>query len=324
MAKAFPPYPISGSIGNYTFFRYGDQTIVREKIWIPRPKEYAKQNPRHRENRQTFGGASKTAAHIYKGLRTKQRGQMLPYSHNFIATKLKRHAERTQRAVDQFTFRAAHSALQGLDLSRKESPSKLLSITPIGPHHHPHEIHIQGLQEAAKAILSSQTGTPIHGNAHIELRIQLRFVEFNQMTFDEADQEWRPKKQFHDTVNHSTSWTQWIPTEILPQEGLLVPIANHTRGSNPDSNADSKPPLLIFLKIEWREVREVDQITKPILGMGITRLVAMQYDEATAEEIAKIQQTKKPIVPEPDFLAEARKDPKEYLKQALKVLTPPG
>jgi hypothetical protein len=322
MAKAFPPYPISGSIGNYTFFRYGDQTIVREKIWIPRPKEYAKQNPRHRENRQTFGGASKTAAHIYKGLRTKQRGQMLPYSHNFIATKLKRHAERTQRAVDQFTFRAAHSALQGLDLSRKESHSKLLSITPIGPHHCPTEIHIQGLQEVAKAMMSPQSKTPIHGNAHLELRIQLRFVEFNQMTFDEADQEWRPKKQFHETVNHSTSWTQWIPTEILPQEGLIVPITS--RGSNADSNANSKPPLLVFLKIEWREVREVDQIAKPIPGMGITRLVAMQYDEATAQEIAKIQQTQKQIAPEPDCLAEARKNPKEYLKLALTALSPPG
>lgn len=315
MAIAHPAHPISGTIGNITYVRRGGKTYARERIWAHNTKA----NPRQRENRQSFGGASKAACQIYTTLSAGCKPLFRPYSHNYIAAKLRAHAERTERAVTRYSFRAAHAALAGLDLSHEGSPSDCLKITRLGSHHSPDAIRLEGLREAAQAV--RQAGDGIHGNAHLQMRIHVRQVPFNEINYVKEDRNWQktdPGAQAQLRITRSG----WIPTEILPEEGLTLALP---KPAEPLPGAACSP-MLSFVVIEWREVRAVGDKVIPKPGQAIVRLAAMQYSPEMALEIARHQANipKKPIQPSAhDLLETAKADPKAFLARSLGGLMSP-
>jgi hypothetical protein len=241
------------------------------------------------------------------------------YSHNDIATKLRAHAERTERAVTHYSFRAAHAALANLDLSPTESPSACLNITCIGNHHNPEAIRLTGLPEAARFVANIDEG--LLGYAHLQMRLWIRQVPFHEFTFDKTDKVWRrtfPEAQGQGQVTKSG----WIPTDILPEEGLTLTLKKH-----PETlTGQHVPPMLTFVLIEWREVRAVgDKIfEKPTLA--IVKLAAMHYSTEMAAEIAQFEASVNKKRKQPrayDLLEAAQSDPKAFLTQSLAGLMAP-
>lgn len=310
MARVHTPYPISGSVGNYTFTRRGKKTFLKEKVFIPnkRTPKWESRRPMQRANRIAFGGASKLACHLYSTLTKKVEGICKPYAHNDIAAKLRESAKHTQFKAERYTFRAAYRHLLGMDLSKETSQSRKLSLTPIGPGHCPNQLRISGLKEAAEAI-------EIHGNAHLELRIQLRYVPFVDMQYVKGNRNWQPVKGAMPVHNFVTSYSAWIPTEILPEEGLTLALP---------ATDDPETPQLVFLMVQWREVREIDLKTTPLASQNIVRLAAMLYSEAMAAEISEDNRAyPKPQAPRENLLETARANPQEYLQMALNGLAAP-
>ncbi len=154
-----------------------------------RPKENSGNNkaaePRRSENRQSFGGAEKPLAQCTPPHGRLQAASSVLQSQPDIATKLRAHAERTERAVTHYSSRAAHAALANLDLSPAESPSACLNITRIGSHHNPEAIRLTGLPEAARFVANSDEG--LLGNAHLQMRLWIRQVPFHEFTIDKTD-----------------------------------------------------------------------------------------------------------------------------------------
>lgn len=326
MARVYPSFPISGTVGEYNYFRRGDKTFVRAKrIYKKKKGKYAQRRQRRvQENCISFGGASITAAHAYTLLTKGQRGRVLPYSHNRIAEKLRVGAERTQRHVEHYSFKAARATLLDLDLSKDESPSPHLQVTAIGPTHSPHTIRVQGLVEAARAAQP-------RGQAHLEARFQLRYVEFREFKWSAQDNVWEPTR-CQTPIYHETPPSGWIPTDILPDSldfDVADPEAIHA-SFHPREDPSQRPPLLVFLMIEWREVRAVGNRPIRCPQLTVARLGAMLYTQAMATEIADFEATRPPSQqPQPhvNLLKEALENPKAFLAKALGSLSknrPPG
>ncbi len=315
MARVHPPHPISGTIGDITYVRRGKKTYARGKIWAHNKAA----EPRQRENRQSFGGASKVACEVYTPLTAGCKQLFRSYCHNDIATKLRAHAERTERSVTHYSFRAAHAALANLDLSPAESPSACLNITRIGCHHNPEAIRLTGLPEAARFVANSDEG--LLGNAHLQMRLWIRQVPFHEFTFDKTDKVWRrtfPEAQGQGQVTRSG----WIPTDILPEEGLTLTLNKH-----PETlPGQPVPPMLTFVVIEWREVRAVGDKVFKKPALSIVKLAAMHYSTEMAAEIAQFEAriSQKPKQPRAfDLLQAAQSDPKAFLTQSLAGLMAP-
>lgn len=145
------------------------------------------------------------ACRIYRCLSFKAKHLMQPYSHNFMATQLRKYADRRGYKIQHSRFPVAHAAFQGMDLSHEGAPTQAIVVKAIGPHHNPHSIHIEGPREAAQAI-------PIHGNAHLELCIHLRYIEFGEVNFNRTDWKWEHVQPRELKFHHSLKPTLPMPS----------------------------------------------------------------------------------------------------------------
>jgi hypothetical protein len=336
MARVQPPFPISGSIGDYTFATNGETTYMKMKNWLQGDRWH--KDPafkRARENAQTFGGAAKVGCRIYSALagnRTnrkegRSRKIYLPYSHNVITKRIHKHAERQGRTANAYTFAAAWHALQGLDLSNKESQTNHITLQPLGPNHNPTHVKVGGLKEAARTI--QQT---LNGNGRLEVRLQLIHIAFPEITYNKEDKEWTFTTPGSHLIKTSPK-SAWIPADYLPIEPLRLslepvePVASRHRAidSAPPAQFEILTPLdtpkttptLIFLQIEWQEVRNTGT-TKHLNAQAIVRMAAMQCDEHTQRAIA----TQKPKTqsPRPRKPVLTNMTPEQFLQKALKGL----
>jgi hypothetical protein len=310
MAKASSIYPTSGSIGDVTFAQTQMGMVVRQKSSLDRDKFRKHPNLKQaREHAKGFGGASVAACPIYSALKNHYgKLLMMPYAHNEIIRRFKKAATRDQIVVDQYDFRLMIPALRGLDLSRERTTSALIKTTTVGSHHNPDTIAIQGFDKAAEAL---QT----HGQTRIECRFVLKYVRLAEVQYDEIGRRWEPSGGKASCIALSPL-TDWIPTDILPKEGLQLQL----------QHPHPAEPVLIFLFLEWRSVNEVTDEIKLLPKKAVVRLVAMQYSEALAAEIADYEARRQPTVkrgtePTP---SQWRTDPKAYLQAALKGFASAG
>jgi hypothetical protein len=134
-------------------------------------------------------------------------------------------------------------------------------------------------------------------------------IRYPESQYSKENKEW----EFAHGTQHLAAprfTSEWIPVQILPNEGLLLNL----------EQPQQEEPVLIFVVLEWQEVREVEDEVKPMHEMAVARLAAMQYSEALAAEIAQeeaaVQKTQSPRPQIPDW----QKDPHAYLEFALKGL----
>ena len=163
----------------------------------------------------------------------------------------------------------------------------MLSLLPIGPSHQPTHLKVQGLRDIADNIQRNLNET-----SHLELRVQLKYISYPEVAYDPADKEWNFKTQGSHLL-HKSPKSDWIPTDFLPKELSLS--LSHSTSLSPchserreESHSNSPVPVLIFLEIEFREVRANGK-TKTLPNQAIIRLAAMHYDENTAQEIANLK-----------------------------------
>ncbi|MFN8394475.1 MAG: hypothetical protein U0176_07370 [Bacteroidia bacterium] len=207
-----PPFPISGSVGDLTFYTVNGKTYARNKPGITREKFLTHPKlQRSRENAQNFGGASKLACAIYRDARGNQRGTASPYAHNQLIARICRGMNRRTRAVEEITFMDVAHLLRGIDLSRGQEASKRIAVTTIGPNHNPTSLRISDIPAAASLAQGRHPG-------RIECRIQLNYIRFPQVALnDDAKWDFQNQESLH--LLH-TIQSDWIPTEILPTNGL--------------------------------------------------------------------------------------------------------
>jgi hypothetical protein len=330
MARIKTPFPISGPLGDLVFAAGAKKTTIRlrpytnKQRWLTHPRFL-----RSRENAQSFGGASKTACAIYSAIARNQKELLLPYSHNKLIRRLRATAKGEARAIDRYNFKNAYPALRNLDMSHEEAPISCIQFTPLGPAHHPDSLRIKGFQDCAETF-------HLNGNGRLEVRLQIHHVPFPETQYDPELRKWSftPEVQkLRPTLNKS----EWIPVQILPKEGLKLLLSQEEQTPTPPDthspNTETKlpsaptPPNLIFVLVEWREVREVDDEIKPMPEKTIARLAAMQYsaelaaemaqdEKDTAEEALKHQPAKPSL---PDW----KTNPQAYLAAALTGMVKP-
>lgn len=272
MAKVISPFQCSGSIGHVVFrVRNGQQTAHLKGFFDRKKWRNNRRAALSHLNAQEFGGAAKCACAIYNAIRgSGGEDTFRPYAHNHIARLLRRHAVRRGGPVDSYNFRDAIPALRGLDLSREGSPSKQVSFHPIGPVHRPTHVRVQGLREAAHAIDPT-------GRKQLEFRVVRRAIHFPEMHYHAQDWEWR--RTNHDPLPAENSYTTpWITVDSVPGEGIRLHTASAATLAGPER------PILVFLQIEWRELRP-QRKPKELKGYTIVRLGAIL---ATAEEASEL------------------------------------
>lgn len=337
MAKITSLFPPQGTLGNTVFRRQKDGTTVAYMLPIFDKEKWRKNEEaiRSHENAQEFGGAAKAGSAIYKALVTKTtRAMFRPYTHNYIAKKLRRNAQRPQhrRAAEQYSFQAAIPALKNLDLSHKDSPSKLLKLTSIGPNHRPNSVKVQGIREAAAQIDPT-------GKTELEFRITRKTLQFPEITYDAQQWEWS-RTQDAPLQTGNTITSKWIPIDCFPKEGMAISMAAigdqlegeaQTPATVPSPNAN--PDELVFLLIEWRQIRGKKRKPKLLPAQGIVRLAAIRTTLEHAQELAQngIQTPRRTkryckLPPAQPIQRLKHRNPAYYLKVALGGLlaTPPA
>lgn len=304
----------------------------------------------YRLNISEFAAASQIASQIYRDLCPRQiRGSgskrkptnpdtpgpiFRPYPHNHLTARIKSAAAHQQKAsaravngnwfATEITVADIAHALQGLDLGRDASPNATsgtataaVKIFPLGPKHNPTHLRITGLHEAALAI-RTQAGT------HVECRIHLVQSRISERRHDPSTNKWTETPNL-DEQGHPVprpkklSPSDWIPTEIIPGEGIKLPI--------PENHADSQHISAVL--IEWREHRTQGRRIVRLHEHGIVRIAAVhapakawpQHQQEKAHPsvhhlfpaTSTLQAPKKP---------DWRKAPKDYLHQALTRIRP--
>ncbi|MFN8396982.1 MAG: hypothetical protein U0176_20315 [Bacteroidia bacterium] len=336
MARSRSPFPVSGKLDDVQFTVRNGKNFVHMAPSYRYRHQRCMASPRHdryKLNLREFAIASRMGCLLYKQLVIKNHTNpanpgpiFRPYSQNILTGRIKKaaanekkHAERAQGKhwfADEIRTPDIALALRGLDLGRGESVSRQVVITTFGPSHNPTELKITGLPDAAKAITTA-------AGHRIECRIRIHQAGFNE-------QVWNPKlKQWQETPNlrpdgkvttqpqrHAPS--DWIPVEIIPEDGIRIPIPQCDEGSK----------HITAVIIEWREHRGFGRRIVRLHDHGIVRIAAVHAPASAfkqAIDVTHVPHTQHLIpatlarlAPEPAW----RTHPKEYLDKVLAPIRP--
>jgi hypothetical protein len=330
MARATTPHPIHGKIGNLIYRVRNGKQFVHE---APATYVFRQGTPAHGLNRQEFGAAAKIASDIYRNIKPRRDPEKLgpifaPYPQNILTAKLKLGADTERKRTfkdysyaDEFCFRDTARSLMGLDLSHARpqqspgrcAPAECVHMQPLGPQHNPTSIKVTGLDQAAAVI-------DAHGNARLEFRFQIRQTRVLELKYHKEENKWMPKEDdpsnsnthhAHKVLAHSQP-TDWIPVEIIPNQGFTLPI--------PKWAPDAKYATVVM--IEWREIRAVGHRIKPLHDHGIVRIVSFH---APAEAWLSPHKTIAPTAAPSHTAHEAMPftlpiDPEAFIKAAMRKL----
>jgi hypothetical protein len=344
MARAHSPYLLRGKIFNHIFrVRDGKQQVYlapfptkRNNATFGRPE-----NKAYLQNIEEFAAASSIDSEIYRSLNIHDPGLkdpnavgpiFRPYSHNILAARLKKYADYVHKLKCQaanprnpgkgfarkFLIRDGARAFQDLDLSHDDAPTQRIQMQALGPQHNPNAIKIKGLQSAAAVLLA-------HGNARIEFRIHIRQSRFQEKVYNEVEKRWADlqidTQQYPDADKHRDTIppSNWIPTEIIPQDGITIDIPQWTPIEK----------YVTAILIEWREIRTVGRKIKALHTMGIVRIVAVHapaesWIEPDADQIPKWEALLLNAFPSAEPAQGWEQDPQGYLRSALQSLKPLG
>lgn len=337
MARSHSPFRVSGKLDNVLFTnRNGTNYVHMAPNYKGRHKKRMKAPhcDRYRGNLREFAVASTIACKIYKDIRTRghldpqNHGPIFrPYSHNILTAKIKtaassqkKHEERAQQGhwfATEIRTPDIALALMGLNLGRGEAAGNHVTITPFGPGHNPTELKITGLPDAAKAITTA-------AGHRIECRIRIHQAEFNEYQWIPERKSWEAlpnlkpdgTKLTRTATCHAPSG--WIPVEIIPNEGIRIPI--------PECDAGSKHITAVI--IEWREHRGFGRRIVRLHEHGIVRIAAIHAPASAfkqATDATHVPQAHH-LVPEaihrlspgPEWLH----DPAAYLEKVLSPIRP--
>jgi hypothetical protein len=345
MARALAPFQLRGKIHTLIFKVQNDRQIaylapeVRPERHKERMRDPSKEA--YRLNILEFAMASTIACEIYGRIsptHDRNIGPILrPYSQNLLTARLKQAAcrhEKHKHAVAILNGQAQWygksirlpdvvEALQGLDLSHPGAPSDLVRMNPIGPLHNPTAIRLTGIDRAAQAIAR-------HGHARLECRFHIRQAAFQERTLTDDGLDhctWHRAHGLPASTCHgySSPPSDWIPTQIIPAEGLLLEL--------PTPPADAK--FVTAIHIEWREVRTVGRKIMRHHKMGIAKIVSVHgpaeaflAPEVSSASVAFTRYETHQAMPLSFLNGTARpqarwqSDPQAFLKQALARLKP--
>ncbi|MFN8395353.1 MAG: hypothetical protein U0176_11980 [Bacteroidia bacterium] len=282
MAIAHTPFPISGRVGKMIMtIRNGKQFVHQAPGYAGRHQKRMA-DPRltgYQHHTRAFGQASSLSTKIYRSIRPHRLedgdenigAQLIPYPQNRITTRIYQAGVAGTRAkissttssfyATEYRIRDIAPYLRGMDLGLPEAPNSAITIQPLGPGHDPDAIRIRGIQEAAKTI-------SIHGNSRIEFRVHIRRAEIQEMIWRQEYKRWRPINDVHTRDKPASPRpmkpSAWIPVDILPPEGLRIPIPRDA----PEAT------IVTSVVIEWREIRPVGNKTIYHHRKGIVRIVA--------------------------------------------------
>ena len=302
MAKLSPsPIQLKGQIGNLIFSTRNGKPIAYQKPSFCLTKwRKSKTTKWARISAQNFGGAAKCGSALYSALAIgTTKGIFRPYSHNYIAKKLRANVYRSAPAVEHYDLPAAVRALRNLDLSTPQSQSKLINFKQIGPTHCPSQITIQGLREAAYEIDPS-------GKAHLECRITRRTLHFPEVKYNKDAWEWN-RTSHKSIIDHQEEFkSEWFHINHIPYEGIQLKLSTHA--------SEPKQASFVFFIIEWRSSQQKAQPQgwhnaqalsqweapkpkyKQLKTQAIIKLAAIRLTIEEAQAIAKapIPQKRKP------------------------------
>jgi hypothetical protein len=264
----------------------------------------------------------------------------------------KRHYHNGFHYATEIRFYDLVRALKGLDLSNLDAPSGHVSFTPLGPQHNPTAIKVMGLQDAANNIHR-------HGNARLEVRFHIRQCEITELAYDCETREWNPiesdlpvaptsksritgpshasepssqkGKSVQNAADdrhqlassskkaHASQPTDWIPVEILPEQGITLPI--------PKDRWLSSDMYLTTVMVEWRQIKPVTRTAERLHKQGIVRIAALHGPEEAWQRPANriTPPPKVPKTPRPKTTTlriDPYQDPEAFLAQAVAKLDP--
>ncbi len=239
MAQVTSPITLKGQIGNLIFSTRNGKTIAYQKpSFCIKKWRKSKSTKWARVSAQNFGGAAKCGSAIYKALSIgTTKGVFRPYSHNYIAKKLRANVYRSQPAADHYDLATARRALRNLDLSSEESNSNLVQFKNIGPTHSPTQTTITGLKEAAYEI-------DPQGQQNLECRITRRTLRFPEVKYNKQAWEWRRTNPAQIRQHQEDLKSEWFHIDHIPQEGIKLNLSNQKE--------EPKEASLVFFIIEWR------------------------------------------------------------------------
>lgn len=336
MARSLSPVPISGKVGNLQF------SIRDGKNHIHQARDYSKRHrfrmtaPHcrgYRMNLQEFAAASMISRQIYKHMPragysdpTLPGPILRPYSHNVLTAKIKAcGAHKHKHAIHgkggfwyatEFRTPDIALALRGLDLSRGQMHKNNIELTAFGPSHNPNELRIRGFERAASHIRTAAC-------VRLECRIHIQQIAFNEREWDDKSGSWQKLPNLNPDGREASepvylTPSNWIPVEIIPGEGIRIPI--------PACDEGSKHLTAVF--IEWREHRGFGRRIVKLHDHGIVRIAAVHAPLAAFQEAVHHEPAIQPqhlipaklahLAPEPEW----RTDPKAYLANALTQIRP--
>lgn len=287
MAQVTSPISLKGSIGNLIFSTRNGKTIAYQKPSFCLKKwRKSKSTKWARVSAQNFGGAAKCGSAIYKGLSIgATKGIFRPYSHNYIAKKLRANVYRRQPAADHYDLATAQRALKSLDLSTQESNSDLVHFKNIGPTHSPTQTKITGLKAAAYEIDPT-------GQSSLECRITRRTLRFPEVRYDKQAWKWKRTNPVQIRQHKEDLKSEWFHIDHIPTEGIKLSLST--------SSSDPKEASLVFFIIEWRKPKEPASSGSRVFGnmppekikyhqlkaQAIIRLAAIRITKEEAQAIA--------------------------------------
>lgn len=276
MAKVHAPFKISGKIGDFTFYNSGGHNYIRQAPWHKKFTDaYYQEHRTQFQNRYRFAGAVVAARQVRLPLAGDYLAVMRPQVHNLIRGRFRA----TQNLAPDtwiYDFLIAHFALHQLDLAPDDGPSSMLVTRLIGPRHQPTHIHLDHLNAIANHI-RNKTGT--HGNAELQMRIKLNWMNFVTVTFNASNKKWNmASKSERIKLDHSS---RWIPAKLLPEDGITI-------AARPKEGLPEDEAIFLCLLIEWREYRPVGEQYTPLDKQGTARFLTCQCSPEQLEEIDRV------------------------------------
>ncbi|MFN8393853.1 MAG: hypothetical protein U0176_04180 [Bacteroidia bacterium] len=331
MAQHISPLPISGKVGNLQLsIRNGKNFVHPARDYSQRHK-HRMNSPKcasYRMNLREFAAASMIASQIYSELprvgfsNPINPGPILrPYTHNHLTARIKACGQHKQKQAINGTgsfwyateFRTPDIALalKDLDLSKGAEPAREIRLTALGPAHNPTEVRITGFTRAAQHVRTAKC-------IRLECRIHILQAAFTERVWSQQANDWdevpnlRPDGQPAQEPDILVP-SDWIPVEIIPEQGIKIPI--------PECDEGSKHITAVL--IEWREHRGFGRRIVRLHDKGIVRIASVHAPAAAFQEVAAEIHYTQPqhlipvslarIASEPTW----RKNPEEFLIQAI-------
>ncbi|MFN8393386.1 MAG: hypothetical protein U0176_01790 [Bacteroidia bacterium] len=276
MAKLIAPFKISGKIGDLTSYKVGDHYFLRQAPFSRKfTAAYYQEHQLQFKNRYRFAGALATARQFYTALGPDFKRVARPHAHNLLRGRFRASQDLGQDTWT-YDFVIAHFALHQLDLAPDSGPSSMLITRLIGPAHQPTHLHIDNLLAVVRHIRNQAS---IHGNADLQMRIQLCWVNFVPMKFVAESKKWSYLGAVSSPKQRHSS--RWIPAHLLPEDGI-------TLSARPKEGLPEDEPFFLQLLIEWREHRPVGDQYIPLHKQGTLRFLACQYSPEQQQQIDQV------------------------------------